>query len=272
METSNSATAAARLFVGIDVSKAMPDVALRPGEGAWRSANDEPGISEVVRRLQPLAPHLIVLEATGGLERLVVAALALAGLPVAVGNPRQVRDFAKATGRLAKTDALDAAALAHFTEAIHPAPRPLPDAQSQALAALVERRHQVVAMLTAEKNRFQQALPAVRPKVAAPIAWLEQALAEWDAEWDQTLHASPLWRERDQLLRETARGRPDRFADAARPPARAGPRLGEAHRHLGRAGPAQPRQWHLARDPCHLGRPTAGAGSPVHGSADGRAP
>ena len=120
---------------------------------------------------------------------------------MAVVNPRPVRDFAKATGRLAKTDALDAAVLAHFAEAIRPQPRPLPDAHSQALAALVERRRQLVGMLTAEKNRFQQALPAVRPQVAAHIAWLEQALSELDGELDQMLHASPLWRERDQLLR-----------------------------------------------------------------------
>jgi transposase len=108
---------------------------------------------------------------------------------------------AKATGQLAKTDALDAAALAHFAEAIRPQPRPLPDAQSQALAALVERRRQVVGMLTAEKNRLGQALPAVRPQVAAHIAWLQQALKALDAELDQLLRASPLWRERDQLLR-----------------------------------------------------------------------
>jgi len=201
MDTPKRAATVTSLFVGIDVSKAALDVALRPGADPWRCANDEPGITELVSRLKPLEPLLIVLEATGGLERLVVAALALAGLPVAVVNPRQVRDFAKATGRLAKTDALDAAALAHFAEAIRPEPHPLPDAQSQALAALVERRHQVVAMLTAEKNRCQQALPAVRPKVAAHIAWLEQALSELDGELDQLLHASPLWRERDQLLR-----------------------------------------------------------------------
>jgi Transposase len=115
LETSTSAAAAVHRFVGIEVSKALLDVALRPrGEDAWRSTNDAPGITELVRRLKRLAPHLIVLEATGGLERLVVAALALAALPVAVATPRQVRDFAKATGRLAKTDALDAAALAHW--------------------------------------------------------------------------------------------------------------------------------------------------------------
>jgi transposase len=167
------------------VSKAALDIAVRPSGVHWRSTNAEAGIAEVIGRLRPLAPHLIVLEATGGLERLVVATLALAGLPVAVVNPRpvaQVRAFAKATGQLAKTDALDAAVLAHFAEAIHPQPRLLPDAQSQALAALVERRRQVVRMLTAAKHRMQQALPAVRAKVAAHIAWLEQALKELDAE------------------------------------------------------------------------------------------
>ena len=193
--------AAAAIVVGIDVSKAALDVALRPGRDAWRCANDEAGIAELLDQLRPLGPSLIVLEATGGLERLVVAALALAGLPVAVVNPRQVRDFAKATGQLAKTDALDAAVLAHFAEAIRPEPRPLPDAQSQALAALVERRRQVVGLLTAERNRLQQALPPVRPKVAEHIAWLEQALKELDRELDQRLRASPVWRERDQLLR-----------------------------------------------------------------------
>jgi transposase len=200
MQTIDS-PAAAPVFAGIDVSKASLDVALRPGGEHWRSPNDEAGIAELITRLRPHTPRLIVLEATGGLERLVVAALALADLPLAVVNPRQVHDCAKATGRLATTDALDAAALAHFAEAIRPEPRPLPDAASQALAALVERRRQVVGMLTAEKNRVQQALPAVRAKVASHIAWLEQALRELDAELDQTLRASPLWRERDDLLR-----------------------------------------------------------------------
>jgi transposase len=201
MDHHEPSAAAASLFVGIDVSKAALDVALRPQGTSWRYANDETGIAELVSRLRPLGPELIVLEATGGLDRLAVAALALAGLPVAVVNPRQVRDCATATGRLAKTDALDAAALAHFAEAIHPQPHPLPDAQSQALAALVERRRQVVSMLTAEKNRLGQALPPVRPKVAAPIVWLEQALNELETDLDQMLQASPVWREREQLLR-----------------------------------------------------------------------
>jgi transposase len=188
-------------YVGIDVSKATLDIAVRPSGAAWQSTNDEVGSAGVVTRLQALAPQLIVLEATGGLERMVAAALALAGLPVAVVNPRQVRDFAKATGRLAKTDAVDAAVLAHFAQALQPTPHPLPDASSQALAALVERRRQLVKMLTAEKNRLQQALPAVHAKIATHIAWLEQALAEVDKELDQLLHASPVWRERDQLQR-----------------------------------------------------------------------
>jgi transposase len=206
METRDQARAARAAsqpdrFVGIDVSKTALDVAVRPDQTHWRSRHDEAGIREVVEQLRAARPRLIVLEATGGLERLVVAALADADLPVAVVNPRQVRDFAKATGRLAKTDALDAAALAHFAEAIRPEPRPLPDAQSQTLAALVERRRQLVGMLTAEKNRQQPALPAVRPQVAAHIAWLEQALRDLDGELDDLLQASPLWRTHEQLLR-----------------------------------------------------------------------
>src|SRR5262245_12686204 len=142
----------------------------------WRCAHDEAGIADQVGRLLPLEPQLVVLEATGGLERLVVAALALASWPVAVVIPRHGRDCAKASGQLAKTDARDAAALAHFAQALQPAPHPLPDAREQAPAALVESRRQVVRMLAAEKHRFQQAPPAMRAKVAAHIAWLEQAL------------------------------------------------------------------------------------------------
>jgi len=134
-------------------------------------AHEEAELPTLAERLCQVAPVAVVLEATGGYERAAVAALATAGVPVAVVNPRQVRDFAKATGRLAKTDALDATVLAHFAEAVRPQPRPLPDAQALALAALVERRHQLVTMLVAEKNRRPQALPAVRPLVAAHIQW-----------------------------------------------------------------------------------------------------
>jgi transposase len=166
----------------------------------------------VVRRLQPLAPHLIVLEATGGLERLVVAALALAGVPLAVVTPRQGRDCATATGQWAKTDALAAAVLAPCAAAIPPTPRPLPEAQQQALAAVGARRRQVVGRLTAEQHRFQQALPTVRAQGATPIPGLEQALdewaGEWAGEWDQTRRTSPRWRERDHVQRRMPGGGP----------------------------------------------------------------
>jgi transposase len=188
-------------YAGIDVSKARLAVAVRPSGEAWQSSNDETGIAALVDRLQVLALRLMVLEATGGLERHVTAALAVAGFSVAVVNPRHVRDFAQATGRLAKTDAVDAAVLAHFAQALQPTAHPLPDAATQALAALVERRRQLVTMLTAEKNRLQQAFPPVRAKITAHISWLEQALADVDGELDQMLHASPLWRARDQLQR-----------------------------------------------------------------------
>ena len=143
----------------------------------------------------------MLLEATGGLELPMVVALATAALPVVVVNPRQVRDFAKATGTLAKTDTLDAAVLAHFADAIRPDVRPLRDAETQVLASLVARRHQVVAMLVSEKNRLRRAISAVRPRVEAHIAWLEQELEDLDQGLRQTLHQSPLWREKDDLLR-----------------------------------------------------------------------
>ncbi len=188
-------------YVGIDVAKAWLDVAVRPSGVRWRTAHAEADLPPLVDQLRQLGPQLVVLEATGDYERVVVARLATAGIPIAVVNPRQVRDFAKATGRLAKTDQLDAGVLAHFAEAVRPQSRPLPDEQAQALGALVERRHQVVTMLAAEKNRRQQAAPLVRPLIAEHIAWLERALTELDRELDRLLRASPLWRERDDLLR-----------------------------------------------------------------------
>ena len=152
-------------------------------------------------RLQALTPALVVLEATGGLELELVGALAAAALPVVVVNPRQVRDFARATGRLAKTDALDAAVLAHFGEAVRPPLRALRDAESLALKALLGRRQQLVTMLVAERNRRGAAVAAVRPRIEAHIAWLEQERSELEDELRQTLQRSPVWRERDQLLR-----------------------------------------------------------------------
>lgn len=186
--------------VGIDVSKASLDVAVRPGGAVWRTTNDAPGITALVAEVTAVAPRCVVLEATGGLERAATAALAAAGLPVAVVNPRQVRDFAKATGKLAKTDALDAAVLAHFGEAVGPAIRPVPDAQARALAELLTRRQQLVEMLTAEQNRRGSLSGSRRTRVEAHVAWLRRDLADLEAELDASIRASPVWRARDHLL------------------------------------------------------------------------
>jgi transposase len=183
------------------VSKDRLDIAVRPTEDTWSVANDASGIPEVVQRLAQLHPKLVVLEATAGLQLPVVAALASAGLPLAMVNPRQVRDFARATGKLAKTDQLDAQVLAHFAEAVRPTPYPLPDAQTQELTALLTRRHQVVEMLTAEKNRLRTTRESVRQRVQDHIRWLEQELADLDDDLERTLRESPLWREKDNLLR-----------------------------------------------------------------------
>ena len=188
-------------FVGIDVAKAQLDIALRPTGERWSVPNDEASIATLVAQLQAVAPTLIVLEATGGYQRAVVAALAAAGLPVVVANPRQTRDFAKATGQLAKTDALDARALAHFADAVRPTPRPVPDAQTEALRALLTRRRQLVAMRTAESNRLGTAPAPVQADIEAHLAWLDQRLATLDDDLDTTLRASPVWRERDALYR-----------------------------------------------------------------------
>ena len=188
------------IYVGIDVSKAQLDVAMRP-EGHFTAPHDLTGITRVVDRLRALTPAVIVLEATGGLEVPLAGALAAAGLPVIVMNPRQVRDFAKAAGILAKTDRLDAAVLAHFAEVMRPRPRPLPDEQAQALAALVARRRQLVEMLTAEKNRLSQVSTSIRARVRAHLVWLEQELRHTEREMTQAIQASPLWREKEELLR-----------------------------------------------------------------------
>lgn len=190
------------VVVGIDVAKARLDLAVRPSGEQRQVSNDASGIAEVVAWLQELAPQSIVLEATGGYEVPVVAELGTAGLAVAVVNPRQVRDFAKASGRLAKTDRLDAQVLAHFAEALHPVARPLPDAQGQELAALIERRRQVVALRTAEQNRLgvTRTLP-VRAHIQAHLEWLDADLEDLDKELKRRVQASPLWQERENLLR-----------------------------------------------------------------------
>jgi transposase len=187
--------------VGIDVASAELVVAVRPTAEGWSVPNDDAGVATVVRRLRLLAPAVIVLEATGGYERAVVAALAAAGLPVVVANPRQVRDFARATGQLAQTDQVDAAVLALFAERVHPEPRALPDAATQALDAVLTRRRQLLDMLTAERNRLAQAVPAVRRDVQAHIRWLERRLGDLDRDLDALIQHSAVWRAKDNLLR-----------------------------------------------------------------------
>jgi transposase len=187
-------------YVGIDVAKAALDIAMRPHGDVRRVANDEAGIAQLVTQLGQSPPTLIVLEATGGREAPVAAALATAGLAVAIVNPRQVRDFAKATGQLAKPDALDARVLAHFAEVVRPMPRALPDADAQALSALLARRRQVLGMLVAEQQRLETTVPALRLRVEAHIAWLRQERDELDAALRQQIRQSPLWREDDALL------------------------------------------------------------------------
>jgi transposase len=187
-------------FVGIDVSKAQFDVAVRPAGEHWTSAQTGAGITLLVARLVSLRPTLVVLEATGGLEIALTMACAVAGLPVVVVNPRHVRDFAKATGHLAKTDTLDAQVLAQFAEAVRPTPRSLPDAQTQELAAQLTRRRQLVEMLVAEKTRRGQAPGPIQKQIQAHITWLERRLRNLDEELATAIRSSPLWREKDDLM------------------------------------------------------------------------
>jgi transposase len=195
------------LYAGVDVSKGRLDVScVRRGETTEHEAfgvpNDDAGIDALVGRLVEARPVLVVLEATGGFERAVVAALAAAGLPVAVVNPRQVRDFARATGRLAKTDRIDALVLARFAEAVRPAPRPLPDEEAQAFGAILARRRQIVEMLTAENNRLGSArTKSVAKRIRAHVRWLEKELERTDHDLDRAIRQSPTLRENDTLLR-----------------------------------------------------------------------
>jgi len=194
-------TADTAIYVGIDVAQAELEVACHPTDETWTVGNQAAGWAGLVERLRTLQPARIVLEASGGLEVPLVAELALHQLPVVVVNPRQVRDFAKALGRWAKSDRLDARVLAHFAQAVQPALRPLPSAEEAQLAALVTRRRQVVEMLVAEKNRLARTRPALVARVRKHLAWLEQELAELDDEIGRWLRQSPVWREQEDLLR-----------------------------------------------------------------------
>jgi transposase len=190
------------LFIGIDVSKARLDGAALPAGLTFQQPNDPQGIAAALDLVRPLRPTLIVLEATGGLELPLAAALTEAGLPVAVVNPRQVRDFARATGQLAKNDTIDARVLAHFAQAIRPQARPLPDAQARALQALLSRRRQLLQMRTMEQNRLGSCSdPTVTADLKAHLAWLSDRLEQSDQQLQQTIEASPVWLAKEDLLR-----------------------------------------------------------------------
>ncbi len=188
-------------IIGIDVSKARLDVAMYPSGKRQSIANNKTEIKELVKGLAKVQARLIVLEASGGLERQVTRALASAELPVVVVNPRQVRDFAKATGQLAKTDSIDAWVLARFGDAVRPALRPLPDEATLEIRALTARRRQLVEMRVAEKNRLARASKSVRKRIEAHIGWLERELERADNDLDRSIRQSPIWQENAELLR-----------------------------------------------------------------------
>jgi transposase len=189
-------------FVGLDVSKRWLDVALLPTQESWRTGTTDAEIAALVTRLRALSPTLVVVEATGGYELPVAAALAVAEIPVAIVNPRQVRDFAKALGKLAKTDTIDAMVLARFAQAVRPEPRPLPDEQSRNLQDLLARRRQLVEMITAERNRRAAAVFAqIQRDIDEHIVWLKMRLGDIDEQLAKAVQLSPIWRDKDILLR-----------------------------------------------------------------------
>ncbi len=190
-----------RVVVGIDVSKAMLDCAVLPSKETFRHSNDDAGIAQLIERLRTLRPDLVVMEATGGFETAVASALAGAQFRVAVVNPRQVRDFAKAIGRLAKTDQIDALVIAEFGLAVEPQVFRVPDEDSQALQALLVRRAQLVAMRTQESNRLPLAAATTRNQIKTHIAWLDKNISKLDGDLTTKLRSSSAWKAKADLLR-----------------------------------------------------------------------
>lgn len=187
-------------FVGIDVSKSRLDIAVVPTGEQWSVSNDDMGIDKIIPLLRKMQPIRIILEATGGMEVPVTVALAAAGLPVVVVNPRQVRDFAKATGKLAKTDSIDAQVLARFGQGVRPEVRPLPDAATRELNTWLTRRHQITEMITSESSRMMTVSGRVRANIEEHIDWLKDCLKQLDKDLGDTIRSSPVWREKDNLL------------------------------------------------------------------------
>ena len=225
-----------RHVVGIDVSKRTLDVCLLPADAfhggeSFTLSNDQEGIDELLSRLAKpgASPELVVLEATGRYERLAATSIAAAGIAVAVINPRQARDFAKATGRLAKTDSIDAFVLARFASAIGPSPSVIPDEEAQFLQHILARRRQILSMLTAENNRLQMAPTALRKRIRAHIKWLEKELSRTDAPLDEAIEGSSVFKENEALLKSV----PGVGPVLARPLLAELPELGElSHKRL----------------------------------------
>jgi transposase len=190
-----------QVFIGIDVSQASLDMAEHTGKERWSFPNDDAGISQVITLMKKPKPSLIVLEATGGIEMSLVSELIAASLPVVVINPRQIRDYARATGKLAKTDAIDALVIACFAATIRPEVRPLPGAEALELAAMIARRRQLNDMITMENNRLRTARKAVRSRIESHIAWLKTELKGINHDLERVVKQSPAWREKDELLR-----------------------------------------------------------------------
>jgi transposase len=205
--TTTTTTTTAHVFAGVDVSKDRLDVCLRWNEPerhekeAFVVAYDDSGVDALASRLLRERTVLVVLEATGGLERAVVGALAAAGLPLVVVNPRQVRDFARATGKLAKTDRIDASILARFAEAVRPAPKALPDREIRALQSIVARRRQLLGMMVAENNRLASATKPVAKRIEAHVRWLEKELSRTERDLEAAIENSPALGENEALLR-----------------------------------------------------------------------
>jgi transposase len=190
-----------KVYAGIDVAKATLDVATSKQKEIKSFTNDEDGIKQVVSYLKKELPSIVVMESTGGLEKLLAASLVEAGLPAVIVNPRQIRDFARATGRLAKTDSIDARVMADFARDIHPEVRPLSDRKTEGIKALMVRHHQVVGMITIEHNRLLSANKTVRPTIQSHITWLRNQLKDIDKDLEKHIQSSSIWREKDDLLR-----------------------------------------------------------------------
>jgi transposase len=189
------------MFVGIDVSKERLDVAIRPSGERFATTRDETGLAELVKRLQPITPELVVLEATGGYEQIVLAALVNAGLPAVAVNPQQVRHFAKAIGQRAKSDPIDADVMAHFADAVRPAVRPLPDEATRTLAELMARRRQLVEMMAAERMRRQQvSVQRITKSIDRHLLALEKELSKIERDIDDLIRGTPAWRDKEDLL------------------------------------------------------------------------